>query len=393
MSEILARIDAWQAAGLIDGATADRLRATEPPAPPGTSGASAPASAPSQTIPRDAASTAFGPTPTVAEVFVYLGGAFLLAAWSTFMLRLGDQYDPNVVVTVGAAVVVAVMLAVAAVLLRGDARRRRGAGVAILVATVGAAISAATLSRIAGLDDSTTSVVTAISAVVVALLGRWMLPAVTTQVALLVSLTWLGASLLNLGLQAMYGLPAPCCDTFEPVPSDPLRLVILPAAGWLIVALGLGLVGLAEARRPSRAAQRRAAVSRFWAGLVAVGGVASAVTREGPLPNGEWGRVIEPWVGELAILAVTAVLVERALRRDSIAFVGAAAIGLVLALTDFNVHYLGDTRELALLVQGGILLLAGFGADRLRRRIDRGRAGPTDGATEPDTPVVQPTGA
>jgi hypothetical protein len=392
MSEILERIDAWLAVGLIDPATAERLRQAELAAGPATAitATSAAASSPPPTA-RDGASTAFGPTPTVAEVFVYLGAAFLLAAWSTFMVRLSDDRDPNVVVTVGASVVVAVMLGIAAILLRGDARRRRGAGVAVLVATSSASIAAATLSKLAGLDDSTTAIVIALAATIVALIGRWMLPAVLTQIALLTGLTWLGASLLNLLLEAVYGKPAPCCDTIQPVPTDPFRLVVVPAAGWLLVALGIGLVGLAESRSRGAAAQRRAAVSRFWAGVVAVGGVAGAVTREAPLSSGAWGRVIEPWIGELAILAVTAVLVERALRRDSIAFVGAAAVGLVLALTDFNVHYLGDTRELALLVQGGILLLAGFLADRLRRRIDRSRHGSTDGPSDPPPPVVEAT--
>jgi hypothetical protein len=41
MDTVLARIAAWQAAGLIDAETADRLRAAEPPDTPEPAGPSA----------------------------------------------------------------------------------------------------------------------------------------------------------------------------------------------------------------------------------------------------------------------------------------------------------------------------------------------------------------
>jgi hypothetical protein len=47
----------------------------------------------------------------------------------------------------------------------------------------------------------------------------------------------------------------------------------------------------------------------------------------------------------------------------------AAALGLMVALSDFNFTYLSSSTELGLLIEGVILLGAGVAADRLRRRI------------------------
>src|SRR6185436_3163511 len=109
-------------------------------------------------------------------------------------------------------------------------------------------------------------------------------------------------------------------------------------------------------------------------------GVATAVTTNGTLANGDYGRLLEPWIGELALFAVSLVLVERAFRRDSSAFILAAAIGLIIALTDFNFQYLTSSTDVGLLVEGLILIGAGFAADRLRRRIERSRHASPDGA-------------
>ena len=69
------------------------------------------------------------------------------------------------------------------------------------------------------------------------------------------------------------------------------------------------------------------------------------------------------------MIVLAAILLERALRRDSAAFMIAAAIGLVTALTDFNFSYLSESRDVGLVIEGVILLGVGFAADRLRRRI------------------------
>jgi hypothetical protein len=118
-------------------------------------------------------------------------------------------------------------------------------------------------------------------------------------------------------------------------------------------------------------------VTRLWAGLVAVIGLASAVTRSSYDSAAGYARAIEPWVGDLAIILLAAILVERAFRRDASTYVYAAALGLMIALTDFNFTYLSSSTDVGLLIEGIILLVAGIGADRLRRRIGRVEPAPT----------------
>jgi hypothetical protein len=159
---------------------------------------------------------------------------------------------------------------------------------------------------------------------------------------------------------------------------DPIILVIASAAWWLAIAVGMGLLGLAEARNignPSDpTAASRAAITRFWAGLLAVIGLSTSISRSAPTSSGEYTRVLEPLLGDIALLVLSAVLVERAFRREATSYIYAAALGLIVALTDINVSYMADSTSVALLVEGLILLAVGFGADRLRRRV--GQAGP-----------------
>jgi CDP-diglyceride synthetase len=173
---------------------------------------------------------------------------------------------------------------------------------------------------------------------------------------------------------------------------DPLVLVLVTAAWWLVLALIVGMIGLREANTTDEdpAAGRRAALTRLWAGLVAVIGLATAVTRSDYTYDpvaGNYGRVIEPWIGDLAILVLAAVLVERAFRRDASTFVYAAALGLIIALTDFNFTYLSSSTELGLLIEGVILLGAGVAADRLRRRIGHPEPEPEPEVEAPAAPA------
>jgi hypothetical protein len=161
---------------------------------------------------------------------------------------------------------------------------------------------------------------------------------------------------------------------------SPLTLIVLSAAFWLVIATGIALLGLREARAGDRsgdrAAYRRAALTRFWAGITAVVGLSTAVTRTGTLPNGEWGRFLEPIFAELALVVLAAVLVERAFRRNATSFMYAAALALIVALTDFNISYLAGSTEIALLVEGLILLGVGLAANQLRGRIGSGSLTP-----------------
>ena len=94
---------------------------------------------------------------------------------------------------------------------------------------------------------------------------------------------------------------------------------------------------------------------------------------------------MEPWIGDLALLVLSAILVERAFRRDATSFIYAAALGLMIALTDFNLTYLSGSTEVALLIEGLILLAVGVVADRLRRRIGR------EDASKLSAPDVEPS--
>ena len=81
-------IAAWEAAGIIDRETADRMRAAavaEPAADALSLPIAPPAPPPSRQ--RSAAAELFGPSVTIAEVFGYLGAAFVLGAWSLVMAR------------------------------------------------------------------------------------------------------------------------------------------------------------------------------------------------------------------------------------------------------------------------------------------------------------------
>src|SRR6185312_4962393 len=88
---VLERIAGWESAGLIDAATAERLRAAEVAAGPHD----APATAAPSAAPFGIASSFFGPAVTVVEMFSYLGSAFVLAAWGFLIGRLsGEASEP-----------------------------------------------------------------------------------------------------------------------------------------------------------------------------------------------------------------------------------------------------------------------------------------------------------
>ena len=88
-------------------------------------------------------------------------------------------------------------------------------------------------------------------------------------------------------------------------------------------------------------------------------------------------------LGDIAVLIVAAILLERAYRRESNAYIFAAAIGCIVALTDLDGSYLSGTPDLALLLEGVILILVGFGAEALRRRLN----GPAAGAPPAAAPA------
>jgi hypothetical protein len=389
MSDPEVHIVAWEAAGLIDAPLAARLRAasTTPVAE-----AEAVAEMPAVTRPTSAGSF-FGPVVTIGEVFAYLGLSFLLGAWLAFLSSVAEpgRGHREAIMTGGLGLAALGLVGLGLFLKRGDSRRRRGAGVAFAVATVLVAGSGEYLVQmqflINRLQGAVPAVLVAAIATTAALVLRRLLPAVTTQLALLGWLTGL-AGLVLLWIESLFGYPISflsngCCATYPPSPS-PIGQVIGGAVWWLLVALGLGVLAIVEMRNGGGLPEtgRRVGLTRFWAGLVAVVGLAITLTQNGPMGNDAngymtYGPIIEPWIAQVVILAVAVVLVERAFRRNSTAFILAAAAGLIIALTDFNVAYLAQSTYIGLLIEGVILLTVGFGGDRLRRRLGRpGRVQP-----------------
>jgi hypothetical protein len=225
-------------------------------------------------------------------------------------------------------------------------------------------------------------VILAVVAVVVASVVRFVHAGLLTQFGLLASVTVFAGTLLAW----LNDVVAPHNFTKDGLPigsvPEPLLVIFVTAAVWLLVALGLGILGLVEsaAVRDSLSAPgapgRRAALTRAWAGTVAVAGLASALSQNVALASGDYGRVVPPWIMDVLLLALAALLVERAFRRESGAFLFAAGLGLITALTDFNFSYLSSSSEIGLLIEGGLLLAVGFVADRLRRRLSSGDAPP-----------------
>jgi hypothetical protein len=366
------RIAAWQAAGLIDAGTADRLRTYELAA----------ISGPEKPAPRAALASLLGPAVSVGEMLAYLGGAFLLAAWQVFTNAPATEFGApedfgRRVIQFG---VPAVVLALVGVYRRrGDERRSRAAGVSFATATAYAAVAIGSLIEVLApaIDTVPMLALAGLFVTILALGFRRLHPAVLTQLTLLLALWGFAATSLAWLDQRIY--PRTEAFDFSDPPLDSGMAVLrvaLTAGWWLAWAVALGVIGLVEARsalsapdeRRAAEADRRATASRFIAGLVAVSGTALAVTQT----NGS-ERVLPVWLGDLAILAVAAALVVFAFRRASSAYLYPAAIGLIGALSDLNARYIASSSgtAVALLVEGVILLAAGFAADRLRRRVGR----------------------
>ena len=366
MSDPAVHIAAWEAEGLIDASLAERLRQAERPSSPGEARRSP-----------TSIGSFFGPNPTIGELFGYLGAGFLIGAWTAFLVRVAGSNNNSPILSAGTMLAAIVMVGLGVRLMGGDARRRRAAGAAFLAATALAASSAQFFTLLVSIGGTTMGglIVAGASAVVAALLRR-MLPAVSTQIGLLASLTGLAAASLAVLRETF----VPPFDGFNGNVPEPVWLVLVNGAIWLLVALGLGVLGLREARSAAGdpSATRRAIVTRFWAGLVAVIGLTSALTRSGVIGEdyeGNYGRILTPWIADVAILVLAAVLVERAFRRDTTVFIVSAAIALIAALTDFNFTYPSQSTDVGLLIEGAILLAVGFVGDRLRRRMDRSSSG------------------
>jgi hypothetical protein len=340
----------------------------------------------------------FGPSVTIAEVFAYLGVGFLIAAFNATILKAATGDDWSRVAGFGWLIGSVILVVSGAAIRTADARASRGAGVLFLAGLAFAGGAFAVLANAAGVPWSGNAVIAGVLASIMALGLRRFHPSVLTQVGLLWAITAAASAGLVWVQQTWFSSTDNAFGDASAGP-PPILLVLGSAAWWLAVAVGLALIGLREGRVAARdgkpAAGRRAAVSRFWAGFVGVIGLASAVSMSSYDPvTREYGRTLTPWIGDVALLLLAAFLVERAFRRDATSFIYAAALGLIIALTDFNISYLSDSTEGGLIIEGLILLAVGFGADELRRRIDAsGSQRPTPGPPDTVNPAEVDPGA
>jgi len=383
---VLERIDAWQAAGLIDEATAERLRAAE--------STSAPAPDARERNPLQAAGALFGPPVTIVELFAYVGAGFLLAAWHVLATKPDFPEAPNVVDLSIRWLVPAVAFAVIGLIGRsGSPQMGRAAGVAFAIATIHVYGLFEGLLRPGYLD--VTEIGVAGLTVLAALAFRRLHPSVLTQ------LTLLGALLLlaTVAFRWLSGVVFGGTDTFDRPPSEATAKAFLTMAWWLIWAVGFGLLARQEWRigddappssNPAEDARaRRGRVTRLIAGLTAI----FAVTA-GAMVSGNDGRALPAWLGDVAILAVSGVLLAIAIRFGALAYLLPAALGLIIALTDLNTQYVVERTGIgvALVIEGLILIGTGFVADRLRRVMARRRLPPSEAppTTEPPPPAEPP---
>ncbi len=376
-AEIIERIAAWQAAGLIDAAVAAQLRAAEADRPVDTG----------RQNPMSAVAALFGPAVTIAEMFGYIGTAFVLAAWYTLVGRIADpSIDRDLIWALGHGLVVVTFVLLGVGLLRGSARARRAAGAAFVVAvaaTIGSFETAG--AALTDLGPDPLRVAAAAGSLAAAFIFRRIHPALLTQLGLLGGITMLAWSIQQWAERGIFP-PVEGDGVTVPGGPDPILKVILMAGLWLLTAVIVGLIGRREAGSGTIDGDRRAALSRAWAGFTAIVGVASAITiyRYDPVTF-ESRRVLEPIIGDLIILLVSGILLERAFRREASAFVYPAGLGVIVALTDLNASYLAraTSTEVGLLVEGVILLVAGFGFERLRRRVGGARSPTRPAEIEP----------
>lgn len=361
------RLAAWQAAGLIDAATAGRLTAFE----------AAAEGEPAELPLAPAISPWFGAQLSISEMLGYLGAAFLLAAWHAFLNVSWSDFGLEAL----EFAVPAVVLALIGAGMGGESdRRSRAAGVSLIAATlyVGLAARAVIDALNPVMAPDVVLVLSCLVAVVAAVAFRRLHPAVLTQFGLALAIV----TQASVTLAWLNNVAYPVANQFDSNGAPALDAtaavvrVILAAGWWLAWALGIGLLGMYEARIALRqpasasgdAAARRSALSRCIAGLVAVLGVTLAV-----MQSNSYGRVLAAWLGDVAILTVVTVLVIVAFRRMSSAFLYPAALGLIVALTDVNATYVAERSGVAgaLLLEGVILVAGGLAAERLRRRLTR----------------------
>jgi hypothetical protein len=375
-SQVMRRIEAWEAAGLIDPETARRLRETE--------GNSLPE--PESAVPHPS-TTGRAPGVTAVELFIYLGAAFVLGAWYALVastIPSGEGYSARFGV---AGLIAGIMLGIAGTAMaRRDTRFRRAAGVAFLAALpnlgVGVYLIADTLHPDTYPAPPTDALVASIVVLAAALVGRRVLPALTTQLGLAISVAtaglfamgWLDAVLFPRGGQEWDSRPLD--ETAALV-----RVVLSVTWWWAVAAVMAVLLVILD---PEPRTEGRTRLGRVAVGLTAVLGTTSAVVirHDWSETSAQSGQpVLEPFVGAMIILAVSGLLLALAVKRASVGYLWPGGLGVFIALTWLNAEYLAVESGLwiALLVEAVVLFGVAFGVSKMGRRLQGGKEGPAEG--------------
>ena len=266
---VLGRIEAWEAAGLIDSATASRLRDAEADAP-------VPAEPQPHTDPRGpgVAAHSRGPGLTAVELFSYLGAAFVLGAWYALVgsvipdnARSGTWHGVAAVIVAGALAVTAIVLA------PRDPRSRRAAGVALAVALPNLGVGLYPLAGEAHPEvygDVLNNLLVASTVVLAAAVAaRRFLPAVLTQLALAISAAELGQAALAWLDPVVFPRPMVGYEMGALDVTTALIRVGLTLAWWWTVALAM-VVLLLVAREPRPKTEGQVLLGRVAVGLTVV---------------------------------------------------------------------------------------------------------------------------
>jgi hypothetical protein len=361
--QVLERIAAWQAAGLIESETAERLRAAE---------AAVESAAPSSRGVGAGVASWF--RFSVAELFGYLGIGFLMAAyyWGVSQV-VGETWEHGTGWAIGTGLAAAVYLVAGYFVRDRDDAVGRAAGPLLLVGGLQVFVAVTFLFQDIPSASDVAPVVATLVWLATALLARRALAALPTQSGLLaaiVSFAWAVAGWVG---PIVFGRPAFEYDASDAY-ANPLPAIAFIA--WMLGAAGVvGFLGEREARQSAEepGAARRAALTRFWAGMTAVIGTGMGVVGQVP---GVYGRDLEPFAGDAVLILVAGALVALAMRLNATSYLIPAGLGVIIALTDLNASYIADVlgQGPALLIEGIALLGAGYGTELMRRRLAR-RAG------------------
>lgn len=360
--QVLEKIAAWEAAGLIEPETAERLRAAE---------AAVESAAPSSRAVGAGVASWF--RFSVAELFGYIGVGFLMAAyyWGVSQV-VGETWEHGTGWAIGTGLAAIVYLVAGYVVRDRDDAVGRAAGPLLLVGGLQVFVAVTFLFQDVPSASDVAPVVATLVWLAAALVARRTLAALLTQSGLLaaiVSFAWAVAGWVG---PIVFGSPDygyPATDAY----ANPLRPIVFIA--WMLAtAAVVGRLGEGEARASDTdpGAGRRATLTRFWAGMTAVIGTGFGVLGQYP---GFYGRELEPFVGDAILFVVCGGLVALAMRLNATSYLIPAGLGVIIALTDLNGSYIADEfgQGPALLVEGIALLGAGYGTELVRRRLARRR--------------------